>query len=216
MKKIFRIASVLCLFALSALQAVSAQNSNQNFENSALLIIDIQNDYFPGGKMTLVNADAAAEKARVLLESYRAQNKPIIHIKHIATDPAAGFFLPNTTGAEISTYVTPANGEKVITKHYPNSFRETDLLQYLKNTGVTNLVITGMMTDVCVVSTTRAAMDFGFKNVVISDASTTRDRVLNGKTIPAATVHKSYLAGMNALDGLYAHIKTTQQFLDGQ
>jgi len=203
-----------CVLLTSFFQNVFAQNSN--FDNSALLIIDVQNDYFPGGKMTLVNAEAAGQKTKLLLEAYRAKGKPVIHIKHIATNAGATFFLPNTQGAEIHTLVTPKAGEKVITKHYPNSFRETDLLQYLKSIGVKNLVITGMMTDVCVVSTTRAAFDFGFNNTVITDATATRDRMLHGKTVSAANVQKSYLAGMSTLGALYTKVKTTAQFLNGQ
>ncbi|WP_267406287.1 MULTISPECIES: cysteine hydrolase family protein [unclassified Chryseobacterium] len=205
---------VACVFLTSVLQNAFAQSTN--FDNSALLIIDVQNDYFPGGKMTLVNADGAGQKTKELLAAYRAKGKPVIHIQHIATNAGATFFLPNTAGAEINALVTPKSGEKVIVKHYPNSFRDTDLLQYLKSIGVKNLTITGMMTDVCVVSTTRAAFDFGFNNTVITDATATRDRTLNGKTVSAANVQKSYLAGLNSLGGLYAKVKTTAQFVNGQ
>ncbi|WP_326983397.1 cysteine hydrolase family protein [Chryseobacterium sp. MYb264] len=214
MKFLLKSCTVAFVLLISFFQNVHAQNAN--IDNSALLIIDVQNDYFPGGKMTLVNATEAGVKTQELLKIYRAKGRPVIHIKHIATNAGATFFLPNTPGAEINELVTPKADEKVIVKHYPNSFRETDLLQYLKSIGVKNLVITGMMTDVCVVSTTRAAFDFGFGNTVISDATATRDRNLNGKTIPAANVQKSYLAGLNALGSLYAKVKTTSQFVNGQ
>lgn len=216
MKNLLKTAALLVVFLLSAFQYAFAQTPNSNFENSALLIIDVQNDYFPGGKMTLVNANAAGEKAQKLLAAYRANNRPVVHIQHIATQPGATFFLPNTVGAKISSYVTPNPGEKVVTKHYPNSFRETDLLQHLKSIGVKKLVICGMMTDVCVVSTTRAAMDLGFSNTMISDAIATRDRMLSGKTVSAEKINKSYLAGLSSLGNLYARVRTTQQFVDGQ
>ncbi|SHK09286.1 cysteine hydrolase family protein [Chryseobacterium polytrichastri] len=216
MKNLFKTAALLVVFLLGITQYVVAQSPNNNFENTALIIIDVQNDYFPGGKMTLVNADEAGEKAKQLLAAYRAHNRPVIHIQHISTNAGATFFLPNTQGAKISSYVTPNSGEKVIVKHYPNSFRETDLLQYLKSIGVKNLVICGMMTDVCVVSTTRAAMDLGFNNTLISDAIATRDRMLYGKTVSAAKINKSYLAGLSSLGNLYARVRTTQQFINGQ
>jgi nicotinamidase-related amidase len=199
MKNTLAVIVVIVATVLGFNQRAIAQNSN--FENTALVIIDVQNDYFIGGKMPLVGSEQAAHKAKELLAAYRAQNKPVIHIQHIALQKDATFFLPNTTGAQIHQDVAPMTGEKVITKHFPNSFRDTDLLAYLKSKGITKLVVCGMMTDVCVISTTRAAMDLGFSNTVISDACATRDREVNGKIVSAAKVQRSFLAGMNALDG---------------
>lgn len=180
---------------------------------TALLIIDIQNDYFPGGTMELVGSNEAAEKASAVLSYFRNNNMPVIHIKHIAVKEGGTFFLPNTEGAEMHQSVAPLETEKVITKNFPNSFRETELLDYLKQNSISNLVICGMMTDVCVSSTTRAAMDFGFHNTIITDAVTTRDRDLNGKTIPAQQVTESFLAGLNALGGLYAALETSESYI---
>lgn len=182
-------------------------------ENTALLIIDVQNDYFKGGNMELVGYEAAGKNTKQVLEYFRAKNLPVIHIKHIATQEGATFFLPNTSGAEINSVVAPKEGEKIITKNYPNSFRETELLSYLQSKGIKNLVITGMMTDVCVDATVRAAMDLGFSNTVIGDAVATRDRELYGKTVTASDINRSYLAGMTALGNLYAKVVTTKEFL---
>lgn len=102
-------------------------------ENTALLIIDVQNDYFPGGKMTLENAEEAGQNTRKVLQYFRQNKLPVVHIMHISTNEGAAFFLPGTSGAEINRLVAPHMGEKVITKHFPNSFRETDLLEYLKS-----------------------------------------------------------------------------------
>jgi nicotinamidase-related amidase len=180
---------------------------------TALLIIDIQNDYFPGGTMELVSADETAEKAAQMLKYFRDMQLPVIHIQHIALQEGATFFLPNTPGAEINKSVRPLAGEKIITKNYPNSFRDTELLEWLKHNNISNLVICGMMTDVCVDATTRAAMDFGFHNTIITDAVTTRDRDLNGEVIPAGQITKAYVAGLNALGGLYAKVSTSEQYL---
>ncbi|WP_247716595.1 cysteine hydrolase family protein [Sinomicrobium weinanense] len=197
---------------------IMAQNTTETTpfaENgkTALVIIDIQNDYFPGGTMELVSADEKAQNATKMLSYFRDNDMPVIHVKHIALQDGATFFLPNTKGAEIHKSVTPLKTEKIITKNYPNSFRDTKLLDYLKENNISNLVILGMMTDVCVDATTRAAMDYGFNNTIIADAVTTRDRELNGKIIPAEQVTESYLAGLNALDGLYAKIITSKTYL---
>lgn len=178
---------------------------------TALLIIDIQNDYFEGGTMTLVGADRAAESARLILDRFRSEDLPVIHIQHIAVSPTATFFLPDTIGAEIHKSVTPLDNEKVIVKHFPNSFRETDLLEYLKKEGVTELVICGMMTHMCVDATTRAAKDFGFSCTVIGDACATRNLEVNGQAVEAGEVQKSFLA---ALSYFYSTVKTAAQYLE--
>lgn len=178
---------------------------------TALLIIDIQNDYFEGGKMTLVGAEKAAENANLILSSFRSKCLPVVHIQHVAMSPTATFFLPNTAGAEIHKSVTPLVSEKVIVKHFPNSFRETDLLEYLKEQGVTDVVICGMMTHMCVDATTRAAKDFGFTCTVIGDACATRNLEVNGQSVEAGEVQKSFLAALNYF---YSTVKTTNQYLE--
>lgn len=70
-----------------------------------------------------------------------------------------------------------------------------------------------MMTDVCVESTTRAAFDFGFNATIIGDATATKDRELNGETVKASEVQKSFLAGISALGNLYARIANTEDFI---
>jgi len=214
MKNILRNALVLSLTLISLI-TINAQQKRK-MENTALLIIDIQNDYFKGGNMTLHGAEEAGKKAQQVLEYFRKNNLPVVHIKHLATNEGATFFLPDTKGAEINSLVAPKNEEKVIIKHYPNSFRETELLEYLHSKGIKNLVITGMMTDVCVESTTRAAFDFGFSNVIIGDATATRDRDLNGKVVKAEEVQRSFLAGISALGNLYAQIVNTKDFLNAK
>jgi len=164
---------------------------------TALLLIDIQNDYFDKGTMTLAGADKAAANARSVLDRFRSDKLPVIHIQHVATKPTATFFQPGTNGAEIHTAVKPLAGEKVIVKHYPNSFRETELLDYLKSIAITDLVICGMMTHMCVDTTVRAAKDLGFNLVLIGDACATRNLEINGETVNASDVQKSFLAAIN-------------------
>lgn len=210
MKHTFKTILTLGLMVISLI-TMNAQK--QTMENTALLIIDVQNDYFPGGKMTLEKAEQAAKNTRSVLEYFRKNNLPVIHIQHISTNDGATFFLPATGGAKIHHLVLPMEDEKVIVKHFPNSFRETDLLNYLQSKKIKNLVITGMMTDVCVESTTRAAFDFGFTNTIIGDATATRNRELNGEVIKAEEVQRSFLAGISALGNLYARVINTDELL---
>ncbi|GAB6190767.1 cysteine hydrolase family protein [Desulfocastanea catecholica] len=138
--------------------------------NACLLLIDLQNDYFVGGNMALVHINQAAANARQLLEKFRSKNLPVIHIQHIAARPGVTFFLPNTNGVEINEMVSPIKGEKVVNKSYPNSFRETELLEILKKTEKDTVVICGAMSHMCIDATTRAAFDYGFNCVVVEDA----------------------------------------------
>jgi nicotinamidase-related amidase len=170
---------------------------------TALLLIDIQNDYFPGGAMEVVGAGAAATQAARLLAAFRKKALPVIHIQHLAARPGATFFLPDTRGAELHESVRPASDEPVFQKHFPNSFRETPLLEHLRNAGISRLVIAGMMTHMCIDTTTRAAADLGFACSLAHDACATRDLSFNGVAVPAASVQAAYLA---ALNGLFAKV----------
>jgi len=85
----------------------------------ALIIIDIQNDYFGNGAMALVNPEAASNNARLMLDKFRKENLPIVHLQHISLRPGATFFLPGTVGSKTHENVAPLGDEKVIVKHYP-------------------------------------------------------------------------------------------------
>jgi nicotinamidase-related amidase len=165
---------------------------------TALLVIDIQNDYFPGGKYPLVNPEAAARNAYILLQCFREHGGHHIHIQHISLKPDARFFIKGDSGSDIHDSVAHFEGEPIVYKHYPNAFRETNLLEMLKEWGIERVVITGMMTHLCVDATARAAADFGFQVIVAEDACATRDLQYGETTIPADLVHKSFLAALKS------------------
>ena len=124
---------------------------------TALLVIDIQKDYFPEGKFPLVEPLAAAQKAYMLLQCFREHGGRHVHIQHISLKPDATFFIKGDSGSDIHDAVTHFEGEPIVYKHYPNSFRETNLLEILREWGVERVVISGMMTHMCVDATARAA-----------------------------------------------------------
>ncbi len=171
--------------------------------SNGLLLIDFQNDYFPGGAMELAGIEEAAGKAAGLLGRAREQGVPVFHAQHVSLQPEATFFRPHTKGAEIDTRVTPVTGEPVTLKHFPNAFRETPLAGALRAAGVDGLFICGAMTHMCIDATTRAAFDLGFHCTVIDDACATRDLTFAGRTIAAGDVHGAFLA---ALGSAYARI----------
>jgi len=180
--------------------------------NTALLLIDIQNDYFPGGKMVLEGSPEASEKAKQVLSLFREKGLPLAHIQHISVRPGASFFISGTEGVEIHANVKPVPGELVIQKHYPNSFRDTSLLEHLKRKNIDHVVIAGMMTHMCVDATTRAAFDHGFQCTVLHDACATRTLSFNNDLVPAKQVHAAFLA---ALGAVYAKVISTDDFIAG-
>ncbi len=182
----------------------------QAMKNPTLLLIDIQNDYFPGGKMELSEMNEATENAKSLLSTFRKNKWPVIFIQHLANKEGASFFIPETSGAEIHASIHPHENETVITKNYPNSFRNTSLHQHLQMTNCTKLVICGAMSHMCIDTTTRAANDLGYSCTLISDACATRDLSFESKTISASNVHGAFMA---ALNGTFARVISIREFI---
>lgn len=173
----------------------------------ALVIVDIQRDYFPGGNMPLHEPEAAAAKAGQVLETFRAAGDPIVHVQHLS--PAgAGFLEEGSEGTEIMAPVTPQDGETLITKRSPNSFLGTDLEQHLRGLGVDEVVVTGMMTSMCVDATTRAGADLGFKMTLVPDACAAPDLEYADRQVAAQDVHASFVA---ALGQFYATVTPADQ-----
>jgi nicotinamidase-related amidase len=174
-----------------------------------LILVDIQNDYFPGGKMELVGSEQAAQNAAKLLRLFQDKQAPVFHIQHISNEPDATFFLPNTEGAEIHESVAPQPDSIVIVKHFPNSFKDTSLLDNLKDSGIEEVIICGAMSHMCIDATTRAASDLGFQCIVIEDACATLDLEYKDKTVKAADVQAAFMA---ALNGVYANVISIDEF----
>lgn len=193
MKKIL---TAILFLAIPALNNAYSQKGN-----TALLIIDIQNFYFPGGKSELVEPEKAAKNAALLLDKFRKEQLPVIFIGHRADSQS-----------EINDLVRPLPGEKVIYKDAVNSFLGTNLLDYLKVDKIKSLVICGMQTHMCVEAATRAASDLGFNCTLIYDACATKDLVFEGRVVKAADVQYSTL---NTLKN-YARVITTKEFIESE
>lgn len=168
---------------------------------TALLLIDIQDFYFPGGMSALVEPEAAAEQAALLLDDFRAKNQLVIHVRHD--------FEP---GGNIHQLVRPLPDEKVITKKEVNSFKDTDLLSYLQEHQIDTLVIAGMQTHMCLEGGVRAAHDYGFVCYVVQDACATKNLLFDGEIITAKDVH---LSTLNTLKS-YAKVLDTKTYLENK
>lgn len=191
----------LILFSSICQLHINAQSNDANI-NSALLIIDIQEFYFPGqDRKGLVNAEEASLIAQKVLETFRINKQLVVHIKH-----------KSDYGFEIHPNVMPLNNEKVITKEEVSCFSGTDLLQYLKTKNINRLFIIGMQTHMCLEAAVRAAHDLGFDCIVIEDACATRDLNYNSTIIKAKDVHMSTLATLQG--GGYAEVINSNDFLE--
>lgn len=181
--------------------AFMTSNLYSQKSETALIIIDVQDFYFPGGKSELVNPQAAADKAAQLLAYFREKGLPVIHVKH-----------ESKTQSDIQSTVKPIEGEKIITKKEVSSFNGTDLNDYLKSLGVKNLVICGMQTHMCVEGAVRAGYDLGYQVTLVHDACATRDLKWGEEVIPAKMVHLSTLSTLKS----YAKVVSTEEFLAGK
>jgi nicotinamidase-related amidase len=192
MKKI-----ILCfVLIISTVLKLHAQD-----HKTALLLIDIQDFYFPGGKSALVEPEKAATNAAKLLDYFRNKKMLVIHVRHNA-EP----------GGKINDIVKPLPDEKIFSKSTVNCFAGTDLLNFLKTNKTDTLVICGMQTHMCVEAATRAAGDLGFKCILVHDACATKDLTFGNKVIKAEDVHYSVLATLKS----YAKVESTLEFLQNK
>ncbi len=176
----------------------------------ALIVVDLQNDYFASGKLPLVVIDAAAVNAARVIDAAHASGDTVIHIRHEFARPDAPFFAPGSQGAQIHFLVRPAEGEPVIVENHANSFRSTTLKDALDAKSIENVVIVGAMSHMCIDATTRAAADFGYKVTVVHDACATRDLEFGGQKILAEQVHAAFMA---ALASSYATLVTAADYV---
>ena len=178
---------------------------------TALVLIDIQNDYFTGGAMELVGMEAAAANAAALLAKFRGAKELVVHVQHLNIRVGSTFFRPGTPGVEINAAVAPLPGEKVVPKHLPNGFRDTVLLETLRAGRISKVLFCGAMSHMCVDATVRAAFDWSFECMVAADACATRDLVFAGRGVAAADVQAAFMA---ALAAVYGKVAPTAAFLE--
>jgi nicotinamidase-related amidase len=172
-----------------------------------LIVIDLQRDYFPGGRFELPRIERVVARAAALLAQFRARRLPVVHVRHLELDPAVGFLLEDSDGAAIDPRVAPEGDELRLSKHWPNAFRETPLAAILASLRPDELVLCGAMSNMCVDATTKAAFDAGYRCTVVEDACAASDLEFRGRAIPAGQVHGAFMA---ALASGYAEVLDSQ------
>ena len=178
-------------------------------KNTALLVIDVQNDYFADGNMPLHQPEIALQHINQLEQHFKENQQPIIYIQHVQLEATRSFFIKDTEGVDLHAGLDITADSMIIEKHFPNSFFQTDLKQLLDQFNVDKLIITGMMTHMCVDATTRAAKELGYDTIVVADATATRDLSFAGYNLNAETVQQVLLATLQML----SQISNTQEVL---
>lgn len=177
----------------------------------AIIVVDIQNEYFPTGKLPLEGIETAATNAAKVIVHARSAKDLVVHVRHESADSNIPFFTPGTQGVAIHPMVAPLDSETVLLKHFPNSFLETGLKELLDQQGIEEVVVIGAMSHMCIDATSRAASDFGYRTTIIHDACATQDLEFNDMTVPAAQVHAAMMA---ALAFAYGTVITTDQYIE--
>ena len=145
----------------------------------ALLVIDLQNDYFPRGKFPLWNTDVVLENIERAIARANAQGIPVIHIQHVAKG-VAPFFNEGTPGADIHARILTATpNAPVVVKEFADSFEKTNLEETLAKLGVTDLLVCGMMTQNCVTHTAISKAAEKYNVTVVVDCCTTVSEILH-------------------------------------
>lgn len=178
---------------------------------SVVVLVDAQRVYVDG-RLPLPGIDAALSAAARLLARARAAGTPVIHIVQHGR-PGGAICDPQGPDVAIADAVAPRPGENVIIKKLPSSFAGTKLDETLRRLGRKHLIVAGFMTHMCVSTTVRSALDYGYRCTVVGDACATRDLPDGrGGVVPAEVVHRANLAAL--ADRFAAVVETSDDLPD--
>ena len=176
----------------------------------ALLIIDMQNCMaMPEAGQR--NNPHAERYIASLLQTWRAMDAPIVHVRHISRS-ATSMFAPGQSGAEFQSQFTPLPGAHVLEKNVPDAFINTALERWLRVRGIAGVVLVGVSTNNSVEASARSAGNLGFDTVVVADAT-----FAFAKTDYAGTARSAddvHAMALSNLDGEYASIMSTRDVLE--
>lgn len=184
-----------------------------NPDETALILIDIQNDYFSPDKLLIPDGKIALKNACRLRDWAAKRSVKIVHIQQVNFNPNSSMFAAKTDGVEIHADIAPRENETVIQKTMPSSFDKTELHEFLRSHGIKQLILAGMMTHMCVETTARCAVPLGYNVIVASDACASRDLPsYDGKTIVShKAVHENALT---AIADRFADIIETDKIIN--
>ena len=176
----------------------------------ALLVIDVQNEYFPGGALPISYPAGSLEKITDAMDGAAEAGVPIVLVQHGTEDKAEGAFLKGSKGWQLKGEVDVRKRSKVIEKTQPGAFTGTDLEPWLKENGIDTLVISGYMTQMCCDSTARQASHRGYGVEFLSDATGTLDQANQAGKVSAEELHRAILVTQQSA---FAKVMTTEDWI---
>lgn len=161
--------------------------------STALIVVDIQNDYFPGGRFPLENSEQALASALEHIAQAKQAGHVVIGIRHTA--PGDGPFLADgSVGAEFHPAIAAAlEGCTVIEKHQADSFLGTSLGQTLAGANVAAIQLAGMMTQHCITHTALSPDAAGFDVAIIAAACAAPTAVISDVALSGLAGHCTVL-----------------------
>jgi nicotinamidase-related amidase len=178
------------------------RNIKEQPMGKALLVIDVQNDYFPGGKFPLWNTETTLTNIEAAIKAAQAKGIAVVLIQHVA-DPGKGiapFFNEGTDGAKIHPRILAAAPDApIVIKHYADSFVSTNLEEVLSQLGVTELLVCGMMTQNCVTHTAISKSAEKYTVTILPDCCTTVDVMIHNIALNAVSTRLALVPASEAL-----------------
>jgi nicotinamidase-related amidase len=145
-----------------------------NPQTTALLVIDVQNEYFDG-KWPIPEGLAALSCIEEAIETSQSVGATVVYIQHAVANPEYGLFLPGSHGFDLHARLHPRSGDPRIVKTYPGAFSKTELEPALRQRHIETIVIAGYMTHMCCDTTAREGFQRDFRVLFLNDATATRD-----------------------------------------
>lgn len=175
----------------------------------ALIIIDVQNDYFKDGRFPLIQPELALDNILKLEKYFKENNQLIVYVQHVDFSKDAAFFEHDTPGVEIREEFDINDDSVIVQKQTPNSFFNTNLQDILDQHHIEEMVISGMMTHLCVDSTTRTSKELGYSTTLVKDATATRDLEYDDSTVKAQDVQHAFISAL----ANFSTVVSTEEYL---
>ena len=178
-------------------------------QQTALLVIDVQNEYFDG-QWPIPEGMAALARIEQAIETSQSVGATVVYIQHAVANPDSGIFVPGSHGFDLHARLQPRSGDPRIVKHYPGSFSQTELEPTLRQRHIDTIVIAGYMTHLCCDTTAREGFQRDFRVLFLTDATATRDG--QHATLGTIAHHELHRTTLITQASMFSQVLSTSEF----